>query len=281
MPTKKKPEEEKKTIKENKENSEIEVLSETESSKKKTTEKEDKGTEKKEVKSKSETKDTKKKKTKKKRVISEKSLFPLEDYVKYSCHLGTKAVTPRMRKFVYKRRADGIAVLNTHDIDDNLKKAIEFLSSYNPEDIFIACKREAGWKAVNKFSEVTGIKAFTKKYPAGIITNPLLEDFFETELVIICDPWVDKNALNDAVKVKKPIIAICDTNNFTKNITKIIPGNNKIGKSLGVILHLLAKEYLKNKGKKTEASEVKIEEFTGEKLEDADEKKVGGAKQGV
>jgi small subunit ribosomal protein S2 len=274
MPIKKKLEEEKKTVEENKENSDMKVLSETESSKKKTTEK-------KEVKSKSETKDTDKKKTKKKRVISEKALFPLEDYVKYSCHLGTKAVTPRMRKFVYKRRADGIAVLNTHDIDGNLKKAIEFLSLYNPEDIFIACKREACWKAVNKFSEVTGIRAFTKKYPAGIITNPLLEDFFETELVIICDPWVDKNALNDAVKVKKPVIAICDTNNFTKNITKIIPGNNKIGKSLGVILYLLAKEYLKNKGKKTEVSKLKIEDFTGEKLEDIGEKKVGGAKQGV
>jgi hypothetical protein len=36
-----------------------------------------------------------------------------------------------------------------------------------------------------------------------------------------------------------------------------------------------------DKGKKTEVSKLKIEDFTGEKLEDIGEKKVGGAKQGV
>ncbi len=194
---------------------------------------------------------------------SEKTLFPLDDYVKYSAHLGTKAITPNMRQYVYKRRADGLAVLNTNSIDEKLKEACEFLARFNPEDIFLACKREVGWPAAKKFSEVTGIRVFTKKYPAGIITNTNLNDFFETELVIVCDPWLDKNALNDAIIIRKPVIALCDTNNLTTGTTKIIPCNNKAGKSLGLILYLMAREYLKIRGKDEEAKKLKLEDFAG------------------
>lgn len=210
---------------------------------------------------------------------SEKTLFPLDDYVKYNAHLGTKAVTPKMRKFVYKRRADGLAVLNTNSIDEKLKEAAEFLKDFKPDDIFLACKREAGWKAAKKFSEVTGIKVFTKKYPAGIITNSRLNDFFEVELVIVCDPWLDKNALNDAVIIKKPVISLCDTNNLTTGATKVIPCNNKAARSLGLILYLLAREYLKARG---EDKKLNLEDFAGP-LEEKEEKRESdkGAKEGV
>ena len=217
----------------------------------------------------------------KKKARNEKTLFPLDDYVKYSCHLGTRAVTPKMRQFVYKRRADGIAVLNTNNIDKKLKEAVEFLSQFNAEDIFLACKREAGWPATLKFSEATGIRVFTKKYPAGIITNPNLKDFFETELVIICDPWLDKNALNDADLIKKPVIALCDTNNLIDKVTKIIPCNNKSGKSIGLILYLLAREYLRAKGKEKEAKKLNIEDFTGKIEASVSEDKERGAIEGV
>lgn len=208
----------------------------------------------------------------------EDTLFPLDDYVRYSAHLGTKAVTPMMRQFVYRRRADGIAVLNTNSIDEKLKEAAEFLADFQPEDIFLACKREAGWRAAKKFSEVTGIRVFTKKYAAGIITNPELDGFFETELVIVCDPWLDKNALNDTVRVKKPVIGLCDTNNLTKGLTKIIPCNNKAEKSIGLILYLLAREYLKARREKEKLKNLNVDDFTG-KIET--EKRERGAEQGV
>jgi small subunit ribosomal protein S2 len=202
---------------------------------------------------------------------NEKTLFPLDDYVKYSSHLGTKAITPHMRQFVYKRRADGLAVLNTNSIDEKLKVAIEFMKNYAPDTIFLACKREAGWKAAKKFSEVTGIRVFTKKYPAGIITNIKLADFFENDLTIICDPWLDKNALNDSIRVRKPVISLCDTNNLTSGVDRVIPCNNKSAKSLGLILYLLAREYLKATGKEKEASELKLEDFAGP-LEEREER---------
>ncbi len=208
----------------------------------------------------------------KKRRRSQKTLFPLDDYVKYSAHLGTKAITPHMRQFVYKRRADGLAVLNTNSIDEKLKEAVEFLKDFKPEDVFLACKREAGWKAAKKFSEVTGIKVFTKKYPAGAITNTQLDDFFEVELIIICDPWLDKNALNDATKVKRPIIGLCDTNNLTTGITKVVPCNNKSSKSIGLILYLLAREYLISRKQEKEAEKLKLEDFTGVEESELEEK---------
>ena len=40
-------------------------------------------------------------------------LTPLEDYIKTASYLGTKVITPTMRKYVYRRRLDGLAILNT------------------------------------------------------------------------------------------------------------------------------------------------------------------------
>lgn len=190
----------------------------------------------------------------------EETLIPLEDYIKCAVHLGTKVITPHMRKYVYKRRADGLAVINTILIDKQLRESIEFLNKYNKQNIYLCCKREAGWNAAKKFEEVTGIKVFTKKYSPGITTNLKLDNFFESELTIICDPWIDKNALNDTIKLKKPIISLCDTNNYTQGITKIIPCNNKSGKSIGCILYILAREYNKSNKKNFDA---KLEYFTG------------------
>jgi small subunit ribosomal protein S2 len=175
-------------------------------------------------------------------------LIPLEEYVKAGIYLGTKVVTPEMKPFVYRRRADGLAIFNTDLIDEKLKEGVEYLSKFNPEDIILVCKRQAGWKSAEKFSEITGIRVFTKKYPAGILTNTALPDFFENELTVIFDSWLDKNALNDTLKVKKKILMICDTNNFSKGADKVIIGNNKSPKSLGVIFYILAKGYCKEKG---------------------------------
>lgn len=195
------------------------------------------------------------------RKTDKETLIPLEDYIKCAVHLGTKVITPHMRKYVYKRRADGLAVINTALIDEKLREAIDFIIKYEPEQIYVSCKREAGWEAAKKFGEITGIKVFTKKYPPGITTNLILEDFFEKELTIICDPWIDKNALNDTIKLKKPVLSLCDTNNFIQHITNVIPCNNKSKKSVGCILFILARGYCKAKKLPFNAQ---LEDFTGD-----------------
>jgi len=189
-------------------------------------------------------------------------LIPLEEYIKAGIYLGTKVVTPDMKPFIYRRRADGLAIFNTDLIDEKLKEGVEFLSKFAPENIILVCKREAGKKAARMFSKLTGIRTFTKKYPAGILTNTALPDFFENELTIITDSWLDKNALHDTLNARKKILMICDTNNFANGADQIIIGNNKHSKSLGVIFYLLARGYCK--AKKIEADIPDLEWWTSE-----------------
>lgn len=175
-------------------------------------------------------------------------LVPLEEYVKAGIYLGTRAVTPCMKKYVYRRRADGLAIFNTDIIDEKIKEGIEYLSKFEPEEIIVVCKRPAGWKAIDMFGRLTGIRVFTKKYPAGILTNTSLPDFFENELTIITDQWVDKNALQDTLNVNKKVLMICDTNNFSKGANQVIIGNNKSPRSIGLIYYLLTRGYMKSRG---------------------------------
>ena len=191
-------------------------------------------------------------------------LVPLEEYVKAGIYLGTKVVTPDMRPFVYRRRADGLAIFNTDLIDEKMKEGVEYLSQFNPEDIILSCKRQAGWRAAAMFSRLTGIRIFTKKYPAGILTNTQLPDFFETDLIFICDPWLDKNALADAKNIRIPVVGICDTNNHTTDIDVVIIGNNKSNKSMGLFFWLMAREYMK--AHNIDAPLPSLEDFVGEKL---------------
>lgn len=59
-------------------------------------------------------------KAKEEKELAEKKdmLVPIEDYLKSSIYLGTRVVTPDMSKYVYRRRADGLAVFNTTLLDE-------------------------------------------------------------------------------------------------------------------------------------------------------------------
>jgi len=191
-------------------------------------------------------------------------LTPLEDYIKTASYLGTKVITPTMRKYVYRRRLDGLAILNTLLVDKKLAEGIDFIKQYKPEDWTLVCKREAGWRAAKMFAELTGVRTYTKKYPSGVLTNTVLDDFIETKMVFICDPWLDKNALADAKNIRIPVIGLCDTNNHTADIDVVMIGNNKSNKSLGLFFWLLAREYMK--AHKIDKPLPSLEEFVGEEL---------------
>ncbi len=211
-------------------------------------------------------------------------LVPLEEYINSGIYIGTKVITPDMRQYVYRRRADGLAIFNTDLIDEKIKEGIKFLLQFKPSEVILVCKRQAGWKVAEKFGELTGIRTFTKKYPAGILTNSNLAEFFENELTIISDSWVDKNALNDTRRVNKKVLMICDTNNFSTGADKIIIGNNKSSKSLGIIFYLLARGYCEMYNQEMMNQIPEIDWWIGEHgtaEEEAKKKAKAGARFGV
>jgi len=191
-------------------------------------------------------------------------LIPLDLYLKVGLHIGTKFRTKYMEPFIYRVRPDGLAVLNVQKIDRRIDVAAKFLAQYKPEDILIVCRRENGWRAAKLFSKLTGIRVFIGRYPPGLLTNLALENFTETKIMLVTDPWPDKNAVNDAVRVGIPIIALCDTNNTANNVDLIVPCNNKGKKSLGLVFWIIAKEYLKLRGviNKDEDLKVTVDDFT-------------------
>jgi small subunit ribosomal protein S2 len=191
-------------------------------------------------------------------------LTSLEDYIKTASYLGTKVITPSMRKYVYRRRLDGLAILNTLLVDKKLAEGIEFVKQFKPDEWTLVCKREAGWRAAKMFGELTGVRVFTKKYPAGVLTNTILDNFIETNMLMICDPWLDKNALADARNIGLPVIGICDTNNHTAHIDVVVIGNNKSNKSMGLFFWLMAREYMKEH--KIDKPVPGLEDFVGEEL---------------
>ncbi len=191
-------------------------------------------------------------------------LTPLEDYIKTASYLGTKVITPTMRKYVYRRRLDGLAILNTLLVDKKLAEGIDFIKQYKPDEWTLICKREAGWRAAKMFAELTGVRIFTKKYPSGVLTNTVLDNFIETKMVVICDPWLDKNALADAKNIRIPVAAICDTNNHTADVDVVMIGNNKSNKSMGLFFWLMAREYMK--AHNIDKPLPSLEDFVGEEL---------------
>ena len=196
----------------------------------------------------------------------ENLLIDSKEYLKSGIHIGTKFKTKYMANFIYKTRPDGLSVLNLKKIDERIALAINMLSNYAPEDILVICRRENGWKALKKLHKLTGIKVITGRYPPGILTNPNLDTFIEPKVMFVCDPWPDKNAVEDAFKIGVPLIALCDTNNQSNNLDLVVPCNNKGKKSVGLLFYLVARDYMRKKGmlKSDEELPAQIEDFVDE-----------------
>ena len=199
-------------------------------------------------------------------MTEEKFLVPRDVYLKSGIHIGTKFRTKYMEQFIYKTRPDGLSVLNLQKIDERVRIAAAFLAQYDTKDILVISRRENGWKAVELFGKLTGVRFFAGRYPPGILTNPNLEEYTEAKVVFVVDAWPDRNAVIDAVKIGIPVIALCDTNNQSNFIDFVMPCNNKGKKSLGLLFYILTKEFLKLKGKLLEGQELKekLEDFTEE-----------------
>ncbi len=190
-------------------------------------------------------------------------LVPLDQYLACGVHIGTRQSSGDMRRYVYKIRDDGLNVLNVRITDTKIRAAANLIARYEPDRVLVVSTRQYGVKPVKTFAEITGAFAISGRFVPGTLTNPQIKEFIEPKIVLITDPIGDIQVIKEALKVKIPIVALCDTNNDTKYIDLIIPANNKGKGSLALVYYLLAREILRARGEiaKDAELEYKVEDF--------------------
>lgn len=186
-----------------------------------------------------------------------------DKFLAFGVHIGTQKRRKDMEEFVYKIRADGLAVLNIQKVDERIQVAGKFLSKYTPDRILVVAARDYAQGVAKKFAEVTGAKAIVGRFMPGTFTNPESPDFTEADIIVVADPLVDRQAVNEAKKLGIPIVAFCDTNNTKENVDLVVPGNNKGKKSIGMLYWALATYMLRERGELQSGLDLSItpEEF--------------------
>ena len=163
------------------------------------------------------------------------------------CHLGGKKITKQMRKYVYTIRKDGIAIFDVNKIYEKIQVAARIIASVDPDSVISVSSREAGQRAVYKFSHFTRTQAVTGRWSPGMLTNQTTKKYVEPRLLIVSDPRTDYNAILESSYVNLPVIAICNSDNMLKYVDCAIPCNNRNNYSIAMIWYLLTKAVLEIK----------------------------------
>lgn len=173
-------------------------------------------------------------------------LIPTEKYLKTGTHIGTRFKSGEMRRYIFKQRKDGLKVLDIQVIDERIRLGAHFLSRFDPKRIIVVAGKLYAQKPAQVFAESIGGRAVVGRFVPGTFTNPEGKEFIEPAVVIVSEPESDHQAINEAMQMRVPLMALASTNNSLVNVDFVIPMNNKGRKSLALVYWLLAREYLKN-----------------------------------
>jgi small subunit ribosomal protein S2 len=162
--------------------------------------------------------------------------------------IGTLVKTKSMAGFVSRTQANGLHVIDVSKTISRIDAAAKFISRAEISRVVVYSAREYAKTPIDKFCEATGAKRLTGRFMPGTFTNPLFPSHLDPEIVIVGDPAVDFQAVDEASKLGIPVVAVCDTDNVTENVDIVIPANNRGRSALAAVFWLLARYVLTHSG---------------------------------
>ncbi len=175
-------------------------------------------------------------------------LIERESYLAAGVHIGTKLKTKYTEPWIYRTTSYGLFVININATDTRLRIAAKFLARFDPSKILICSVRRYGRQPIRKFAEVIGARSMDRRFIPGVLTNPMIDEYFEADCVIIIDPHADKQALAEAKLARIPLVSLIDTDDTLDGVDLAIPTNNRGRKALSLIMYLLARQIQREKG---------------------------------